>query len=195
MQRRVVVIRNAHPDEAEVLTDLALRSKAVWGYDAAFMAACVAELTVRPECLSAEIARVAEVTGRCAGFYRLRPEGTRAEVEACFVEPGELRRGIGRRLWADLEGRAEAAGIRRIDLDADPHAEPFYAAMGMAVIGRSPSRSIPGRTLARMAKCIGSVDHSLDTECAETPRAGPQSATRRAGSLPIGASPGLRHAK
>ncbi len=33
-------LRGALPGEAGLLTDLCLRSKAVWGYDAAFMAAC-----------------------------------------------------------------------------------------------------------------------------------------------------------
>jgi hypothetical protein len=42
-----VEIRKARPDEAGELTELALRSKAHWGYDEAFMASCREELTVR----------------------------------------------------------------------------------------------------------------------------------------------------
>ena len=42
------MIRPARSGEAKALSDLALRSKAHWGYDAAFMAACRAELTVTP---------------------------------------------------------------------------------------------------------------------------------------------------
>ena len=36
----MIVLRPADPSEAALLTDLCLRSKAVWGYDAAFMARC-----------------------------------------------------------------------------------------------------------------------------------------------------------
>lgn len=43
-----MLIRDARPDEAGELTELALRSKAHWGYDEAFMASCREELTVRP---------------------------------------------------------------------------------------------------------------------------------------------------
>ena len=45
-------IRPAQPADAAVLTRLALTSKAVWGYDASFMAACRAELTITPQGIS-----------------------------------------------------------------------------------------------------------------------------------------------
>ncbi|MGI5472915.1 hypothetical protein [Streptomyces sp. CA-132043] len=41
-----VLIRPAFATEAETLSDLALRSKAHWGYDTAFLGACRDELTV-----------------------------------------------------------------------------------------------------------------------------------------------------
>jgi hypothetical protein len=41
-----VLIRSARATEADILTDLALRSKAHWGYDADFLEACRDELTV-----------------------------------------------------------------------------------------------------------------------------------------------------
>lgn len=46
-----VEIRRARSDEADVLTDLAMRSKQSNGYDDAFMAACRDELTVTTESL------------------------------------------------------------------------------------------------------------------------------------------------
>jgi hypothetical protein len=44
-----VLIRPARPDECELLSELALRSKGCWGYDAEFLEACRAELTLVPE--------------------------------------------------------------------------------------------------------------------------------------------------
>ena len=41
-------LRDGESNEAEALSALALRSKAYWGYDEAFMTACVGELTVSP---------------------------------------------------------------------------------------------------------------------------------------------------
>ena len=45
-------LRRALPDEAANLSALALRSKALWGYDAAFMEACRSPLTVDPEAIA-----------------------------------------------------------------------------------------------------------------------------------------------
>ena len=42
-------LRPAQPGEAAILTDLALLSKASWGYDAAFMARCRKVMTISPE--------------------------------------------------------------------------------------------------------------------------------------------------
>ncbi|MEE8545291.1 MAG: hypothetical protein V3T29_05715 [Alphaproteobacteria bacterium] len=62
------MIRPARPGEAAALTDLALRSKAHWGYDAAFMAACRAELTVTPAQAASGLVQVYEEGGRAFGF-------------------------------------------------------------------------------------------------------------------------------
>jgi hypothetical protein len=61
------VIRFATPDEAELLTSLAMRSKASWGYSAEFMEACRAELTITPATMSERIVSVAEVDGARTG--------------------------------------------------------------------------------------------------------------------------------
>jgi hypothetical protein len=36
-------------------------------------------------------------------------------------------------------------------IDADPHAEAFYLAMGAVRVGEAASESIPGRSLPRLA--------------------------------------------
>jgi hypothetical protein len=45
----VIQLRDARKSELPSLSELCLRSKAVWGYDDAFMTACRAELTLHPE--------------------------------------------------------------------------------------------------------------------------------------------------
>ena len=44
-----MTVRAARPDEADVISALALQAKAPWGYDAAFLEACRLELTWSPE--------------------------------------------------------------------------------------------------------------------------------------------------
>jgi N-acetylglutamate synthase-like GNAT family acetyltransferase len=146
--------RRAQPADAAVLTSLALTSKAVWGYDASFMAACRAELTITPQSIAQQPTHVIERQGQVLGFYQLRIEGAVAEVAQFFIAPALLRRGLGRRLWAHLDQTARAAGARRLEVDSDPHAEAFYLAMGMRRIGAAPSGSIAERMLPRLRKEI-----------------------------------------
>ena len=141
-------IRPAKPGEESALTELALRSKAHWGYDDAFMAACRDELTIRPE----HIPRidVADLDGQVVGMVRLEHEA----IEDLFVEPGAIGTGVGGELFRHAVRRAAAEGMSRLLIDADPNAEGFYAAMGAVKVGESPSGSIPGRMLPQLALAV-----------------------------------------
>jgi GNAT superfamily N-acetyltransferase len=144
-----VTIRMARADEAEVLTELAMRAKASWGYDDAFMAACRAELTMTAERLAAWQVWVAEADGKIAGMAALSLAHG-AEVEDFFVEPDFQGRGVGGALMATLLDAARTAGAKALEVDADPNAEAIYARLGFETFARSPSGSIPGRFLPRM---------------------------------------------
>ena len=54
-----VILRAPLEDELPALADLCFRSKAVWGYDAAFMEACRPVLRVDPDRARRGLARVA----------------------------------------------------------------------------------------------------------------------------------------
>ena len=131
-----------------------MRSKALWGYDAAFMAMCLEELTVQPDAIEAGEVWVAEESDAIVGLLEIVPEGRAAELRLIFVEPGAVRSGVGRALWRHAEKRARAHGAKTLALDADPNAVPFYERMGMRVVGEEPSGSIPGRMLPRMEKSL-----------------------------------------
>lgn len=150
----MTTIRPARREECSALTELAMRSKAVWGYDADFMEACREELTITPEMFDSDILEVLEVDGEIAGFYRLRREGEVVEIYDFFIDPAHLRRGYGKRLWRKLMEDARAYGAPTLGVDSDPQAEPFYAAMGMRRVGKAPSGSIPGRFLPRLTMAL-----------------------------------------
>jgi len=144
-----ITVRHARPDEAAALTELAMRAKASWGYDAGFMAACRDELTFTPQKMAAWQVWVAEAGGEIAGMVALSLDRG-AEVEDFFVEPAFQGRGVGGALMAELLAAARAAGATVLEVDADPNAEAIYAKLGFETFGRSPSGSIPGRWLPRM---------------------------------------------
>ncbi|MDY0810355.1 GNAT family N-acetyltransferase [Kitasatospora purpeofusca] len=147
-------IRPARPSEAAALTALALRSKARLGYDAAFMAACRAELTLESGQIEADRTTVAEDDGRVLGF--VTPTGAPPEggTDLLFVEPDAVGRGIGRRLVEHLCAETAALGLTRIVVDSDSHAEPFYLALNAARTGTVAPGSIPGRELPLLTRYL-----------------------------------------
>jgi GNAT superfamily N-acetyltransferase len=149
-----IQIRRARLSEADALSELALRSKAHWGYDAAFMAACRAELTVQPDAIEAGEVWVAEEGEALVGVLEIIPKKPDAELRLIFVAPERVGHGIGAMLWKHAEARARAHCANGITLDADPNSVGFYQRMGMQIVGESPSGSIPGRMLPRMRKAL-----------------------------------------
>ncbi|MFI1452860.1 GNAT family N-acetyltransferase [Streptomyces roseus] len=128
----MVKIRAARPREAEELGALVLRSKAYWGYDAEFLASCAPELRIRAGEMAERRIVVAEDAegGRVLGLASLEGGPPVARLGLLFVEPGAIGRGVGRRLYRHALRRAAGLGVRRLLIDADPHAAGFYRAMG-----------------------------------------------------------------
>ncbi len=147
-----VLLRPARVEDANALTALALRSKAYWGYDEAFMKACVAELTITPKRILAEEMTVAECGGAIAGMVSLAAGEApdRCELEDMFVDPPIIGTGLGSQLMAHAKQVATERGVQCIDVDADPNAQGFYERCGYKLTSTSPSASIPGRMLPRL---------------------------------------------
>jgi GNAT superfamily N-acetyltransferase len=143
-------LRPARPDEAELLTDLCLRSKAVWGYDEAFMRACRAELTLSAADLAAPSLQVAVDGNEVAGLVQVAVEGEKADLAKLFIAPSTLRAGVGRQLFDWAVNNARERGARWLWIEADPGAAGFYRRMGAIDDGVAPSGSIPGRFLPRL---------------------------------------------
>jgi GNAT superfamily N-acetyltransferase len=144
------LIRPARVDEARLLSELALRSKAHWGYSPEFLEACRAELSYGEGQLLSACMRffVLESARRIVGFYALeRQSRTDYELDALFVEPAFIGRGFGRLLIEHAKTVASAMGGTKLIIQGDPNAERFYLAMGGVLTGIQESGSIPGRFL------------------------------------------------
>lgn len=139
-----VTVRAARPGEAEALTALAVRSKAHWGYDDAFMRMSEASLTVGDAVIASGRVIVAERQGVLFGVAKIEPDG---ELGMLFVDPLCLNRGVGRFLFEASVALARRLGARRMAILADPNAAPFYERMGARFVSQAPSDAIPGRTL------------------------------------------------
>ena len=150
-------ISPAKVEQDQVLTKIALASKAHWGYDQAFMDLCQEELTITKTFLSEPDNRVfianCPLNQLVLGFYALTPladQPLEAELEALFVLPSQIGSGIGSRLFRHCCSEARGLGYQKLIIQSDPFAENFYQKMGAVTVAQKPSESIPGRTLPLM---------------------------------------------
>jgi predicted N-acetyltransferase YhbS len=142
-----VHLRAALPEEAGLLSDVALRSKGLWGYPRDVLEQFRDELTVAPELIE-QGTIVAEANGVVLGFAAVSlVDGETADLAFLFVEPAATGRGIGRLLWRGSLAAARRAGARTLRIESDPFAAGFYAAMGAERTGGARSRSVPARVL------------------------------------------------
>jgi GNAT superfamily N-acetyltransferase len=65
---------------------------------------------------------------------RLDPASEPARIRAFFVHPGWARRGLARRIYAECERAARAAGFRAFELMATLPGVPLYVALGFSAI-------------------------------------------------------------
>ena len=128
-----------------------MRSKAHWGYSNEFMNSCRDELTYGANEIAdggVEFA-VADVNGKIAGFYALRRlSPAEFDLEALFVDPGNIGEGYGALLLNHALSVVQKKGGEQLQIQSDPNAEEFYAAAGARQLGIRESGSIPGRYLS-----------------------------------------------
>lgn len=147
----LTTIRPARLDEAVLLTGIAYRAKAYWGYSDEFMDAARADLTVTETQLTTQIIFVLEQEGQVMGFYKLReiaPDWV--ELTDLFMEPSGIGHGWGRLLWDHAVATARGLGYAQMTFESDPNAEGFYLHMGAERVGEVESSVQPGRLLPRM---------------------------------------------
>ncbi|MGE0576080.1 MAG: GNAT family N-acetyltransferase [Reyranella sp.] len=144
----MAAIRPAQRGEAARLSALCIRSKAHWGYDAAFMALSAPSLAVdEGDIVDGRVLVAVDGANVPVGVACVIMEAAVADLDLMFVDPPEIGRGAGRALFAAAADLARRLGARRMTILADPNAAPFYERMGARYLRQAPSDAIPGRTL------------------------------------------------
>ena len=153
-------IRKAQAHEAELLSQLAIESKAYWGYSADFLEACAEELTISAAdmALSGFVYMLCESDTEIIGFYAIEClSKNKAELDALFVKPCYIGKGAGKKLMMHAIDQAKKMGCTTLVIQSDPNAEKFYLAMGAAVLGEQESKSVSGRYLPMMSYALDSL--------------------------------------
>ena len=132
-------IRQAFPKEADTLSQIALSSKAHWGYPDHWMKIWTPLLTFSSEYFEENESWVAEIDSVPIAFYTLQDKDGIAWIDNLWVLPEYIGQGIGKQLFLDAISRARETGYKTLRLEADPNAVGFYERMGMRKIGERHS--------------------------------------------------------
>ena len=144
-----VVLRPAVVSERAALEALQRRSSMHQPLYRAQLAAHPDAIELPEHQITAGRVRVAERAGALAGFaVLLERSGDACELDGLFVEPEQMRRGVGRRLVADAVRMARSEGATRVDVVANPQAADFYAAVGFTRTGEAQTRFGPAPRLS-----------------------------------------------
>lgn len=125
-----VKIREAQPEEAAKLTEIAHDAKRFWGYPESWIKHWQAELTISPELIAGTDVFVAERDEQLLGFYALSPAGDQLELEHLWVRPEHVGTGVGKELFVHAMQRAAQQNFKQVNITADPNAAGFYQKMG-----------------------------------------------------------------
>ena len=79
--------------------------------------------------------RVAAIGGVIVAFATTSVQGGHLELDALFVDPDWMRRGIAQDLVVDAIAAARENGLDRIEVTGNDHAREFYAQAGFVPIG------------------------------------------------------------
>ncbi len=143
-------IRDANSHEDDLLSQLALRSKAIWGYDDDFMKACEPHIKIDKDYISNWPVVVIEINGEVVGFYSLKVISNENRLDNLWIEPKYIRKGFGKILFEDAVHRSKKLNWSYFRLAGEKKAIIFYEKMGAKLIGQIPSRLGKGITLPHM---------------------------------------------
>lgn len=143
-----MLIRSAKVQDCHLLSNLAYKSKAYWGYTEDFLQQCKDDLTVTKEYIEKNPVYVMESDNKIVAFYSFTIH--KKKLDTLFIDPDYIGKGLGRMIWDHLLTKAKELGISEFTLDSDPNAEGFYLKMGAKNIGFTPSTVFPDRHLPLM---------------------------------------------
>nr|WP_253274337.1 GNAT family N-acetyltransferase [Myxosarcina sp. GI1] len=83
------------------------------------------------EVCSSRFTYVAEIGGVVSGFGELEPNG---HVDCFYIHKNYQRRGVGSKIYREIETKALELSINRLFVEASITAKPFFQRMGFSVV-------------------------------------------------------------
>lgn len=139
MARPEILIARAQPDDASVLTGIAIAAKRHWGYPESWIRQWNKSLTITTDYINKHPTYAATIDDRIVGFYALKFQPRKALLDHLWVLPAEMGHGVGRELFTHAEKVARKYGAQSMKIVGDPHAEGFYQKMGATIYRQEPA--------------------------------------------------------
>ena len=134
-----LLIRRVIPDEADVLTKIAISAKRYWNYPEQWMEIWIPQLTFGSEYFEVNESWAAEMDGIPIAFYTWQDRKGIAWIENLWVSSEYIGTGVGKQLFQHASIRSRESGYKIMQLESDPNARGFYEKMGMRKIGEHPA--------------------------------------------------------
>lgn len=147
-------IRNAKAEEYKILTDIAIKSEAYWGYDSDYMDKFKFIYKVSEEFINNNPTVIMEEDENISGFYGILTEQNETSLEYFFIEPKYIGHGYGKILWNYLVKDCKNLGIKEFSIVTSPQAKEFYVKMGAIPCGEVESLLKKGRIIPQLIYTI-----------------------------------------
>ncbi|WP_036482092.1 GNAT family N-acetyltransferase [Myxosarcina sp. GI1] len=154
-------IRKAKASESKLLSNLALRLKAYWGYSQKFIDTCWQEITYSKEYIQNNYVFVAEDENNILGFYSLKLFINTADIEldALFIEPSCIKQAYGRKLIEHAKFISRKLKKQNMVIFGNPNTKDFYLKVGAKFVGKRKSDTFSNRYLPIFTLSLAEVDN------------------------------------
>jgi GNAT superfamily N-acetyltransferase len=146
----MVNMRSAKADEYNILTDIAAKSEAYWGYDSECMNKFKSIYNVSEEVINNNPTVIIEEDKNIVGFYGVINKSNETSLEYFFIEPNYIGKGYGKLLWNYLIRDCKNLGIKEFSIITSPQAKEFYVKMGAIPCGEVESLLKKGRIIPQL---------------------------------------------
>ncbi|MFK7756468.1 MAG: GNAT family N-acetyltransferase [Flavobacteriales bacterium] len=141
----------ADKEDAELLSELTVKSKSFWGYSQKQLEGWHDDLTLTEEYIEDHEVFKLELGNQIIGYYSYKLEQNTALLDNMFLNPDNIGRGYGKSMMDHFINNIKLHNSRKALIYSDPNVESFYSKFGFKTIGKLPS-SIKGRFLPIMER-------------------------------------------
>jgi len=159
-----MTIEKAQKKDAQILTDLTIRSKSYWEYSAEQIESWKDDLTITSAYINKyEVYKLTINKNIIIGYYSyMFLNHAIIKLDNLFIDPRYMGKGFGTLLMDEFLKRIKTLLLEKVTLDADPNAEKFYHKFGFKTVGKLKS-TIENRFLPIMELKISKTATEIES--------------------------------